>query len=113
MVLIKARFYLTLFFLCTVHDILFFQEHWLAPFDLDKLNTFTSDMLCFASSAMSDLSSRDCLIGRPFGGVAIYVRRIFASIAKLVSSSKHYIIVLLVNCCLLMFIYPVCLQLIV
>ena len=61
--------------LCTSYDIIFVQEHWLAPFDLDKLNTVNPDMLCFASCAMGDIISRDCLIGRPFGGVAIFINQ--------------------------------------
>jgi len=54
------------------------------------IKIFTKLTQCF-----SHFTSRDCLIGRPFGGVAVYVRRSFASIAKLVSSSKQYIIVLI------------------
>ena len=46
---------------------------------------FPSDMICFASSAMNDVISRDCLLGRPFGGVGVYVKQSLASIAKLVS----------------------------
>ena len=90
MALIRVRFFLNS--LSCVHDILFIQEHWLAPFDLDKLNTVACDMICFASSAMCDVINRDCLFGRPFGGVAIYVKQSFASIAELISTSKRYVI---------------------
>ena len=80
--------------LCSDNDIVFIQEHWLAPFDLHKLNTVADDMICFASTAMSDIIARDCLSGRPFGGVAVYIKQNLASKAKLVSSSKRYVIVL-------------------
>jgi len=59
--------------------------------DVDKLNTCSLSPVLWAS----DLTSRDCLIGRLFGDVAVYVRQSFASIAKLFSSSKRYIIVLI------------------
>ena len=41
--------------LCSTRDILFVQEHWLAPFDLDKLNAVNPNMICFASTAMQFL----------------------------------------------------------
>jgi len=45
----------------------------LAPFDLDSLNDI-DNMTCFASSAMDKAISTNCLRGRPFGGLPIYVR---------------------------------------
>jgi len=78
--------------LCSTCDILFVQEHWLAPFDLDKLNAVNPNMICFASTAMDDAVSRDCLVGRPFGGVAIYVNENLAGITKLISLKTRYII---------------------
>ena len=54
--------------LCESYDIIFVQEHWLAPFDLDKLRILLDNKICFSSSAMNDIISKDCLIGRPFGG---------------------------------------------
>jgi len=49
-------------------------------------------MICFASTAMDDAVSRDCLSGRPFGGVAIYVNQNLAALTKLISLQKRYII---------------------
>jgi len=57
--------------LCADVDIIFVQEHWLATFDLNRLYSVHDNMVCFASSAMDDVISQDCLHGRPFGGVAI------------------------------------------
>ena len=55
-----------------VHSMVLFvllivQEHSLAIFDLDRLNmpTTSSNMFCFAFSAMGDVIGRDCLHGRP------------------------------------------------
>jgi len=78
--------------LCSTRDILFVQEHWLAPFDLDKLNAVNPNMICFASTTVDDAVSRDCLVGRPFGGVAIYVNENLASITLLISLKARYII---------------------
>jgi len=65
--------------LCADFDIIFVQEHWLATFDLNRLYS-VHDMVCFASSAMDDVISRDCLHGRLFGGVAIYIQKCLSSI---------------------------------
>jgi len=88
-------------------DILFVQEHWLAPFELDKLNTMNSNMICFASTAMDDAVSRDCLFVRPFGGVAIYINQNLAVLTKLISLQKRYII-LQINNLLLINVYLPC-----
>jgi len=80
--------------LCASHHFVFVQEHWLALYDPDKLNTVTSDMVCFGSYAMNEVVSRDCLSGRPFGAVAVYVKQCFAASTKLISLSKRYIILL-------------------
>jgi len=95
--------------LCASHDFVFVQEHWLALYDLDKLNTVTYNMVCFGSSAMNEVVSRDCLSGRPFGGVAVYVKQCFAASTKLVSSSKRYII-LIVGQLLLINVYLPCIS---
>ena len=70
--------------LCSKYDIVFVQEHWLAPFDLCKLINLCPDMLCYASSAMESIISKSILAGRPFGGLAIFVHSKFSSISKLI-----------------------------
>ena len=54
--------------LCTNHDIVLIQEHWLASFDLHKLDNVCDNMVCFSSSAMDKVISQGPLRGRPFGG---------------------------------------------
>jgi len=78
--------------LCESYDIIFVQEHWLAPFDLDKLRILSDNKICFSSSAMNDIISKDCLIGRPFGGVAVYVNQNFVMATKLIKASDRYIV---------------------
>ena len=79
--------------LCGNVDVIFVQEHWLAPFDLHRLYNFCDDYICFASSAMDEVISSSCLHGRPFGGVAILVKKSLGSSSKLVKASSRYIIV--------------------
>ena len=56
--------------LCQEYDVVFVQEHWLAPFDLVSLDWVCANMICYASSAMDNIVSKGCLRGRPFGGDA-------------------------------------------
>ena len=62
--------------LCSEHDIVLLQEHWLIPNDLHMLNTAHADFLSFGQSAV-DLTS-DILVGRPYGGTAILYRKCLA-----------------------------------
>jgi len=64
---------------CADFDINFVQEHWLATFDLNRLYSVHDNMVCFVSSAMDDVISRDCLHSRPSGGVAIYIQKCLAA----------------------------------
>jgi hypothetical protein len=73
--------------LCKDCDMVFVQEHWLAPFDLHCLQNICDNATCFASSAMNDVISKDCLRGRPFGGVAIFVKNYVAVGTKLVKAA--------------------------
>ena len=59
--------------LCKVYDIVYIQEHWLAPYNLHDVQAACPDMLCLMSSAMTDVVSKGVLKGRPFGGVGILV----------------------------------------
>ena len=79
--------------LCMEFDVVFIQEHWLASFDLNRLYCVCDNTVCFASSAMDDVIARDCLHGRTFGGVAIFVRKSLAVKTKLVKKETRYIII--------------------
>jgi len=78
--------------LCNDHDIVMVQEHWLAPYDLDRLNCISNGMVCYSSSAMDAAISQGCLRGRPFGGLAIFVKNAIAANTVLVKSATRYII---------------------
>ena len=61
--------------LCSTYDIVFVQEHWLSTPDLHLLNV-RAEHIVSLSSAMDDAVARGVLRGRPFGGVAIFVRKV-------------------------------------
>ena len=55
-------------------DVILCQEHWLLSDQLHKLNDMIDDFRCISVSAMDDVCGRGILRGRPFGGLAIFVR---------------------------------------
>lgn len=74
-------------------DIVCVQEHWLAPDSLFRLNELNCNCIVFSSSAMSHKVSSNIRYGRPFGGVATFVKSAFAQIARMVHKSDRYIII--------------------
>jgi len=68
--------------LCESHDIIFLQEHWLLPFELNMLSNLHTEFLAFGTSAVN---VRDDLItGRPYGGTAVLYRKKFARFVNIV-----------------------------
>ena len=51
-------------------------------------------MICYSSSAFDNAISKSCLKGRPFGGVAIFIRISVATNCRLVTAAPRYIILL-------------------
>jgi len=66
--------------LCDTRDVIYVQQHWLAPFNLTQLDSVCPNFQCFATSAMSDVVCNKLLAGRPFGGIAICVKQNLAPI---------------------------------
>ena len=56
------------------HDIICVQEHWLSVAEFNKLIDFNKDFTVIATSAMEDKLCRGVLHGRPFGGLAVFIR---------------------------------------
>ena len=65
------------------------------PLTLITLDSISDDMLCYASSAMDDVISAGVLRGRPFGGVAIFVKNSICSGVKLKLICKNSIFIIL------------------
>ena len=79
--------------LCCNSDVILIQEHWLASFDLHKLDSECDNMVCYSSSAMDNAISQAPLRGRPFGGVAAYVKHELAPCIRLIIAADRYIII--------------------
>jgi exonuclease III len=75
-----------------LYDFILIQEHWLAPFNLHELNKLCPGFTCYSCSAMNDIIGRGILTGRPYGGVAVYVRDVFASKIKIIKNTDRYIL---------------------
>ena len=83
------------------------QEHWISSFDLHKLQDLSHDMICYANSAMDATLSRGLMKGRPFGGVAVYIKDMLAAVTTLVKKDERFII-LRVNDLILINVYLPC-----
>ena len=71
MVLGKERRFLSE--LCMTHDFVFMQEHWLSSDNSGTLDCIDSHIL-YASYAVDSVLSKGVLHGRPFGGIAVFVK---------------------------------------
>ena len=89
------------------YDIIFLQEHWLLPSELYMLEAVNRDFVVFAKSSMEDKIKLGLMSGRPFGGVAVLMRRHLCNVDTFCGSSSdgRIISVKLVcnNFCMLLF----------
>jgi len=61
--------------LCNFADIIAVQEHWLAPYNLDRIINFNSEFQCLGWSSMKEKLSSGFLVGRPFGSLGLLIRK--------------------------------------
>ena len=66
--------------LCDKNDVIFLQETWLCKFELSMVNRIHPDFLGMGVSAVN--SSNALLRGRPYGGVAILWKKVFAELCQ-------------------------------
>ena len=71
--------------LCDRSSIVLLQEHWIPQQELEFFNNVHKDFISFSSSPV-DLS-KELLVGRPYGGLAILVRKDLAENVKVVDIS--------------------------
>jgi exonuclease III len=57
--------------LCSDHDIILLQEHWLMKHELHKMDAIHPNFKSFGVSSMDNKIASGILVGRPFGGVGI------------------------------------------
>src|SRR5437867_353117 len=79
------------------NDVICIQEHWLGSVDSNKLNELNKDFSVFASSPVDAVLGRGILRGRPFGGLAIFVRATVVKKIKVVCKSDRLIVILMNN----------------
>ena len=65
--------------LCSTYDLIFIQESWLFQFELPLLSKIDPDFEGYGISAIDD--STNIVRGRPYGGLAILIRKQYRSIA--------------------------------
>jgi exonuclease III len=63
-------------------DLIHVQEHWLNDANMHKLAADSPDYIMYGESAMNDATSRDVLVGRPYGGCATLVKCELASVTE-------------------------------
>jgi len=61
--------------LCKTKDIIAIQEHWLSDHDLHLINNLHEDFFVVSRSAMTQKLQAGLLVGRPFGRLALLVRK--------------------------------------
>ena len=95
--------------LCRTCCVIFVQEHWLLPNNLDCLSNLDDNFTAVAtcSSAMDDVLGKGILRGRPFGGVAILVDNKLMNNFKLLHKSERLIAVKIKNCLFINIYFPV------
>jgi len=88
-------------------DIIFAQEHWLTPANLNKFELYFNDFFTFGISAMSTAVESGMLRGRPFGGVITLIKNSLRNVSETIYCSERYVIVRVGNY-LLVNIYMPC-----
>lgn len=59
----------------SAYDFILLQEHWLGPASINKLDALAHGYACFSVSSMEEVCMSGLLKGRPFGGLAILVKK--------------------------------------
>ena len=85
----------TLEHLCSTHiyDVTFVQEHWLSPDKVNQILSFSPLYIGYGISAMEKKLSCGPLVGRPFGGSAILVRKDLSKMINNILCGDRFVIV--------------------
>ena len=67
------------------NDIVFVQELWLYDTELLLLSMLPNDFIVYAQSGMTNATQEGMIRGRPFGGVAVFIRKSFCHLTSLLS----------------------------
>jgi len=78
-------------------DVIFVQEHWQNTQNLSKILNFSSCYVGYGISAMDSSNKEKILVGRPYGGTAILLKRNLSTFAELLFNSDRVVIIRLYN----------------
>jgi hypothetical protein len=78
-------------------DIFCIQEHWLSPANMVKFDYTFSEYFTYGISAMGSCLERGPLRGRPFGGVAVLLKKALMPNVLTIHADQHFVIVKVFN----------------
>ena len=87
-------------------DVVFLQEHWLTPANLDRFSVDFPFYFSFGASAMSSAVESGILRGRPFGGVMILLKHGLSHLTRTLCANDRLVIVKLSNLLLCNVYFP-------
>ena len=73
--------------LCSLYDLIFIQESWLFQYELPILSRIDSEFEGLGLSAKDDTTN--IVQGRPYGGMAILIRKKYRSMAQFHTYNVH------------------------
>jgi exonuclease III len=78
--------------LMQTRDIICVQEHWLPTCDLGLLNIH-DDFIVFSTSSMDSAVSKGPLRGRPFGGLAIFIKKDIIAKVNVIAAEERFLMI--------------------
>jgi len=62
------------------HDLVFVQELWLHDHEMHLLHSLSKEFVVYTRSGMANAVQNRIIRGRPFGGIAVFIRRTLSSL---------------------------------
>lgn len=76
-----------------ISNVVFIQEHWMSPANINKILNFHCGYTGFGVSAMENAISHSVLRGRSYGGSAILVQNDYLSNCACIQAAERFVIV--------------------
>ena len=87
-------------------SVIFIQESWITPMNLDKLRQFSNKFAFYGISAMEDVVSNCVLRGRPYGGVGMLIRSNYTHLISYYVCRERYVLLVIGNTVLINIYLP-------
>ena len=75
--------------LLSSNNIVFVQELWFYDSELPLLSMLSNDFIVYAQSGMTNATQKGMIRGRPFGGVAVFIRKSFCHLTSLCAKDDY------------------------